>query len=394
MSNPPDFAPSDPAATIAAALASYKAATVTPQNPSGVTLAPADPRRLHLLSLLSLLIQQRVNINIAGRNNLLQFIGDEFIDDYAALWGLKRLPPLPSTCTQRFHCSDPSIGVAPFNGCRVTDGTNTWAIETADIPTPGVPYVDAKVTCLTPGTASNGVALGQIATLVDSLPNCASVENISTTIDGRDLETLEPFRARLRDAPESTSVAGPRLAYQALALAAGSGVADAVALGPLDGATMAGTVPNPGEVHVKIIQGTRDASGNLTSIIPEPDDYLLADVAASLSAEDVRPLNDYVFVEAPLWVNFNVSATYYIARSRIAQVTQIQAAVQAAHDAYLLGQQSKIGKDVDPGALIAAAINAGAKRLVVTEPAYAVVKRDQSALLVYDSFVYGGVEDD
>ncbi len=382
----PTLAKKDPATVLAEALALYKLQT-------GITLAPADPRRLHLQTLLLFLAQQRELIDFSGKQSLLRFVSDEWIDELAALWGEVRLPALSSQCTQRFNYAtiEPHTVAA---GVRVTDGTNIWRVledfsSTAD-------YLEVLVECDTLGSATNGIAIGQIDTLVDpdELPGCLSTANTTETSKGRAIESLEDFRERLRGEPEARSTCGPRNAYKAAALEASSTVADAMVLGPNDALYVVSYSPNAGEVFVIILKGERDDDGVLTSVVPDPDSGLIAEVLAALSAEDVRPLTDLVFVLEPIWEDFDCVATYYIARSRVASAASIEVAVQEAFDAYLLWQQSKIGRDINPSELTARLVNAGAKRVAVTEPAFAELKRDQSARCTYQLLVYGGVEDD
>jgi len=381
------LAAKDPAVVLAQALADYKAVT-------GVTLAPADPRRLHLQALLLLLAQVRALIDFSGKQSLLRFVSDLCIDALAELWALSRLPAKPSTTTERFQYASVASRTVP-EGTRVTDGnSNQWKV-TADTSATA-DHIDAPVECTVTGSATNGVAEGQITTLVDpdKVPGCTGVTNLSATISGREIEGLEDFRARLREAPESTSPAGPRIAYQENATKASASVADAVALGEDDSGDMAGTAPSAGEVFVVIIQGERDDDGKLISVVPDPDPGLLSTVAAALSAEDVRPLTDSVTVKAALFSDFDLVVTYYIAASRSESASTIQAAVASAFAEYVLWQESKIGRDINPSELISRLVMAGAKRVVVTSPSFAALDRDQSARCVYQFLGYGGVEDD
>jgi phage-related baseplate assembly protein len=371
---------------LAGVLARYKLTT-------GVTLAPADPRRLHMHAVVLELAHQRVLIDFSAKQNLLRFVSELYIAAYAELWGEEPLPALPSTCTERFNFASSSARTIAA-GVRVTDGTNIWQVteDTSDTAA----FIDAPVECIVTGKATNGVAIGQIDTLVDPtlVPGCLSVENTTETISGRDVEGLEDFRTRLRDVPESRSTCGPRTAYQAAALEASASVADAVALGPNDSAFMAGTAPEPGQVHVCIIMGARDDDGVLESVEPEPEAGLLTTVEEALTAEDVRPLTDFVTVKAAEFVDYDSIATYYIGRSRAKQATQIQDAVEEAYDAYQLWQQSKIGRDINPSELVTRLVNAGAKRVAVADPTFTALMRDEAARLSYSALVYGGVEDD
>lgn len=389
----PVLAQNDASIVLSEALAAYKEATKSASNPGGTTLAPADPRRLHLQAILLLLAQQRTLIDFSGKQSLLRFVSDEWIDELAVLWGESRIDPQPSQCTQRFSFSSSAPRTVPA-GARVTDGTNLWAVAVDTSATAN--HIDAIVKCTAVGDTTNGIAAGQITTLVDPdlVPGCTGVSNISETVSGRFTEALEDFRARLRDVPESRSTCGPRGAYEEAAFVASASVADAVALGPDDGDVMAGYPPSPGEVHILLIEGERDAAGNLVSVIPDPGAGVLSTVLDALSAEDVRPLTDYVFTEAPVWYDFDAIVDYFIGESRSESATEIQAAVTAAFNDWLLWQQSKIGRDVNPSALTARLVSAGAKRVVITQPAFTQLLRDESARCIYQFLQYGGIEDD
>lgn len=393
MSDDLVLANKDAATVIAEALARYKQETVSEDNPNGTTLAPADPRRLHLQALLLLLTQMRALIDFAGKQSLLRYVGDEFVDELIALWGEERIPAAPSKTTERFNFGT-SAAHTVAAGVRVTDGINIWTV-TEDASNTGT-FVDAAVECTITGKATNGVAPGQIDTLVDPtlVPGCTSVANTTETISGRNTETLAEVIERMRDVPEANSTCGPRTAYQEQALGASASVADAVALGPDDEEQMAGSPPGPCEVFVYLLEGTRDDDGVLTEVVPEPSGGLLTSVDEALSAEDVRPLTDRVTVKAPTFIDFDAIATYYIPRSRAKQATQIQAAVVLAWNAWLLWQQSKIGRDINPDEGTKLVVAAGAKRLVFTSPSFTALSRDESARAYAVQLVYGGIEDD
>jgi phage-related baseplate assembly protein len=388
------LAEKDPDVVLAEALAAFKAAYEALTGKDG-TLAPADPRRLILQTFVSLLSQQRALIDFSGKQSLLRFVSDLWIDPLAELWfgDEGRLPATASVYTERFLFAASALHTIPA-GVHVTDGTNIW--EVIETTSATADHVDALVRCIVTGVASNGVANGQIDTLVDpdELPGCTGVTNTGQSVSARDAEGLEEFRARLRDAPENTSTAGPRLAYEALAKAASASVADAVCIGPEDGSEVVSYAPGAGEVFILVLKGTRDAGGVLTDVVPQPDPTLIDAVTAALSAEDVRPLADSVSVQAPVFRSIAVVATYYVARSRIDSVTDIQAAAQEAFDSWVIWQQAKIGRDINPSELIARLMNAGAKRVTVSQPAYAELLRDESAWITDQALNYGGVEDD
>jgi phage-related baseplate assembly protein len=389
------FAEKDAATVLAQALQIYFEET-------GVHLAEADPRRLHLQAFLLLLAQQRQLIDYSGKQNLLRYVDLNmpiekalFLQALAELWGEKPLPAEPSTCTIRFSFAVSGPQTIP-HGTKVTDGTNTWAVGSGDVSSIGnVTFLDAPVFCTVPGSTSNGVTPGQIDTLVDPIFGCTGVVNTTETISGRDIETTEAFRERLRLVPESRSTCGPRIAYEAAALEASASVADVVALGARDAADMLSNPPPPaGDVWIFLTEGTRDANGVLISTIPTPSAGLLTTVGAALSAEDVRPLTDHVVEKTPIFRDFDVDATYYIAKSRSKSAIEIQAAVALAFDAYVLWQQA-IGRDINPSELTTRLVNAGAKRVVLPLPfVFEALMSDQCSRIGYATLTYGGVEND
>jgi len=349
---------------------------------TGKTLAAADPRRLFLRAFCLLLAQQRTAIDFSAKQNLLKYVSGLYIADLAALLGEAPLDPTPSTVTLRFTASAPTLGLRADAGKRVTDGRFVWAVDETTIAGTASPATEVICTasCTVGGTESNGVAVGFIDTIVDSMPAMASVENITESSGGKGAEDTEAFRERLRTAAEDASIAGPRGAYEAVARKLfPATLEDIVALGTIDDASIPA-----GNVVLKVMQ-VGHPSG--------PTGDFLNAVEAALSAEDVRPLTDQVDAQAPSFVDFDLVATYYIARSRQDSADQIQAAVEAAWESFKTWQR-KIGRDVNPSQLIGALVAAGAKRVVVTNPAYAAVARKECSRLNYEFLGYGGLEDD
>ncbi|EMV2757991.1 baseplate J protein, partial [Escherichia coli] len=58
---------------------------------TGETLAPADPRRLFILSLCEIIIQQRKAIDFSAKQNLLTYGGGEYLDHIGYLTDTPRL---------------------------------------------------------------------------------------------------------------------------------------------------------------------------------------------------------------------------------------------------------------------------------------------------------------
>jgi len=366
------FAQRDPDAVLAEALAIYEAET-------GVSLAPADPRRLHLQTLLLFLAQHRQLINYGGVQNLLRYVSDEFIDELAAFLGATRLPARPATTTLRLTFSLAGQHMLAA-GKRASGGGFLWSMPQVAVPV-GDTTIDVLGTCTTDGRAANDLAPGAIDTMADAVPFLASVANVTRTADGDDAESLEAFRARLRTAPDAWAVAGPREAYEALARAVSQTILDVRAVAFRDNADLAGAPVAPGVVRLLVLA--------LGGGSPE----LLTAVAAACSADEVVPLTDDLVVTTPQLagtaVDLNIAGTYYIARSRAGEATAIREAIEGADDGstpgafreYLDWQTSKMGRDINPDELRARCLTAGAKRLALGAFVFQALALDQAAVI-------------
>lgn len=192
-------------------------------------------------------------------------------------------------------------------------------------------------------------------------------------LDGEDDESL---RARIYDAPDSFSTAGPVRAYEYYAKTASPGIIDVKILTPPD--------TEPGHVHIyPLMRG-----GEL------PSAEVIDDVFMACSGDDVRPDTDYVEVFPPAVKTFALSATYWIRSSHTALQGNISQAVTDAVNSWVLWQKSALGRDINPSQLTALIINAGAKRCVINSPAFTAVPKNTVAKCTSVNLSFGGIEDD
>lgn len=143
-------------------------------------------------------------------------------------------------------------------------------------------------------------------------------------------EDDERLRARILEAPESFSVAGPRLAYRHHAMSADASIVD-----------VAVTSPEPGVVRLCPLTATGLPSAQIKAL-----------VLAKASAEDVRPLCDTVEVADPIDMPFAVDARLTVLQSYDAETVRL--AALAAVTARCAEIASRLGRDVARSALIAA----------------------------------------
>ncbi len=340
-----------------------------------VSLGAADPARIQLYAIALDLYQIEQYVDRAGKQDLLKYSYDGFLDNLAGNRGVTRQQAAAAKTTIRFTLSairDYAIGIPA--GTRLTNGDGVYFQTTAYAEaTAGSSYVDVEAECTAQGIEGNDFLPGQINILVDPLPYVASVTNTTTTAGGTDLEDDTSLAERTFLAPSGYSTAGPQDAYTFW-----------VRTYNTDIGSVRPTTPEPGKVTIYILM--RD--GTL------PGETLISGLQEFLRQEGVRPMTDLVTVSAPEVKTFNLSLTYHIARSNQASATAIQSKVNAAIDEYITWQTTEIGRDVDPSELIRLVRAAGAKRPAVTAPDFTAISETQVAQLGTKSVTYGGLEDD
>jgi len=342
---------------------------------SGRKLYPGDPVRLFLSAIASLIVQQRVLINDAAKQNLLRYARGGMLDHLGARVETPRLPASAARTTIRFTLSVPRVEAVTIPaGTRVSPGGNVY-FATTDVAeiAPGELYVDVPAECMETGESGNGFLPGQINLLVDPIPFVASAANTTESSGGSAEEDDDAYRERIYTAPERFSVAGPRGAYEYWARAVNPGIIDVHVHSPA-----------PGEVEIRVLM----ANGEL------PIDDILQQVSDVLSDDRVRPLTDHVAVLAPGVQTYDVNLTYWIDAENAADAATIQAAVDRAVVEYVIWQKSRIGRDLNPSELICRVMQAGARRVAVTSPTYTIIDSTDIAVADAINVVYGGLESD
>lgn len=338
-------------------------------------LAQADPFRLIMYSCALQIYQAMQYVDNAGKMSFLKYSNGNFLDNLAALRGVSRLPAQPAKTVLKFSMPQAreSAVTIPAN-TRVTNGNGVYfATDTlVEIPA-GSTSINCNATCTEIGTFGNGFAPGELNTLVETHPFVTDVQNTTVTEGGSDIETDDSLRDRVFVSPGSYSVAGPANAYEYFVRLADATISDVTVYSS-----------TAGQVDICFT-----CNGN-----ESPSQALMDKVAAYLENSSVRPLTDYVVIHAPSTQTYNITLTYYIARSDASAVTSIQNAVSEAVDAYNAWQTGKLGRDINPSYLIQKIMEAGAKRVDVTLPTRIALNSTTLATLGTSTITYGGLEDD
>lgn len=349
----------------------------TYENLTGRTLAAGDPVRLFLLGIADILVQQRTAVNIAAQQNLLPYAQGKYLDALGTYLSVARLAESRAKTTIRFTLSEALATIYQIPaGFEVTNGVITFATDdTLEIPA-GELTGEVTATCTTSGAVGNDFLAGQISTIVTPQTFLASAENVTITTGGADAENDADYAERIRLAPNSFSVAGPKKAYIFHAKSVSSAVIDVSVVSP-----------TPGEVKVyPLLEG-----GAL------PSEEVLAQIEAHLSSEDIRPLTDHLSVLAPASHEYQINLHYWILADDKTKTQAIQAAVAEAVENYRVWQQSKIGRDIVPAKLIAAVINAGAARIdseTMTPAAFVSMPENTVPQCTAVNVVYEGYKDE
>lgn len=217
------------------------------------------------------------------------------------------------------------------------------------------------------------------------------------------MESDDDYRDRITLAPASFSVAGPADAYVYHARSASGDVLDASATSPepediktlvastlvAHGATQAlqdalaaalDAATWPGDVSVAVLSRNGDGTA------PQS---LLDTVAATVSADNVRPLTDHVTVQSAEIIAFDIEATLYTFAGPDADIAL--AASRTSLDAYLASSR-RLGRDITLSGIYAALQVAGIQNVELASPTATIVVGDtQAAYCRSITLHYGGI---
>lgn len=347
------------------------------EQASGDTLAAGDPRRLFLLSIADVIIQQRTAINLAAQQNLLSYAQGGYLDALGQLLAVERMAESKAVTTIEFTLSQAlgSVYTIPA-GTQVTNGVVTFETDEDLLIPIGQTKGEVPASCTVAGPVGNDYLAGQISTIVTPMTFVSGAQNTTITTGGADAESDPNFADRIRLAPNSFSVAGPEKAYVYHAKSVSPAIIDV----KVDS-------PTPGEVDVYVLL----TDGTL------PTEDTLEQIEEHLSDENIRPLTDYVVVKVPTASNYEIELHYWISQEDSSKAAQIQADVEAAVEQYRLWQQTKIGRDITPGKLLQLVFAAGASRVdnsKLKPAAWKKLEAMQVAQCTKVNVVYEGYKDE
>lgn len=196
------------------------------------TLKPGEPDRLFISWVADVIVNERVNQNYTGNQNIPSRAEGTYLDALGKwIFNLERGGAQAAKCAVRFNISEEqenSISI-PI-GTRVSGTSQNLVWETTeDVLIPiGKTFVDVMVQCQTTGTIGNGYTEGQINTLidVDNILYFESCSNITVSDGGAEEQTDDEYFESMRMVADSYSTAGAEGSYIYWAKSVSSEIAD------------------------------------------------------------------------------------------------------------------------------------------------------------------------
>lgn len=219
MSN--EFITTDSSVILDEILTSLEASVAEP-------LYPGDERRIFGEALAPLFVAMYNAMNDAARQKMLRYARGDVLDALGERVGVERISPTEAVTTLRFTLLEavtenviiPEGTRATSDSTRYFETTGTAVIEAGQLS------VDVPAASVGGGTEFNGIPIGAINVIVDSIVYVDSVSNTTVTHGGDDEENDDSLRERIRVAPSKLSTAGPVNGYKYWAMSADSSIAD------------------------------------------------------------------------------------------------------------------------------------------------------------------------
>lgn len=340
-----------------------------------IQLAKSDPNRIILLSCAQVIYQGMMNIEKAGKMNFLKYAYGDYLENMGILKKVTRNPAKPAKVPVKFTLSGKREAATSIPaGTRITEAYEVYfaTMQYAEIPA-GETEITVMAECTQAGIVGNDFAAGELSTLVDPIGFVSKVENTEKSAGGTDIESDQSMAERIYLAPSSYSTAGPDDAYEYWIKESDPNIGDVKI-----------SSPTPGVVDIRFVM--KDGS--------IPNDTIIAKAESAVNQRSKRPLTDKVQVKKPEIEEYGIDITYYINRSDQGIALAIRSQTEAAVKEYQGWQDAKVGRDINPDELIARINSAGAKRIIVREPAFCVVEETVKPQCTGINVVYGGLEDD
>lgn len=316
-------------------------------------LYPGDERRIFTEALIALGVTVFNTIDDCAKQSLLKYAGGEVLDDIADGADCVRLKGEKAKTVLQFDFSNMTSDVTIPKGIRASTLDGKYFITTEEKKVDiGVSSVTVQAESEKEGSEYNDILPDSISVIVDPVSFCTSVKNTTTTSYGKDEETDEELRQRVRDAYSHFATTGTEPAYRYFATTLNSNIIDAT----VNYIDYFGSLPR-GTIDIRVAM--KDGS--------ETPESVLQDILEKITDPWIEPLGDNVAVAAAQLKSYSLDITYYVSseNSDLAieaiesetytdenGITRIGAIEQYKRWVY-----SKIGRNTDKSKLISLMMN-------------------------------------
>lgn len=363
-----NFANKDPKLILSEILSVYK-------DESGRELSQADPLYTIFNVLTSLFVGVRANIDFTGKQNLLAYAEDAYLDHKVVDFDLKRIEALNASVTIKFTLSQVLAKdyIIPKHTLVTADSKVFFESTQEEIIKAGELSIDLVCIATIAGEIGNGYLPGTIVTQVNPLPFIAGVINIDISAGGINKESNESLRERRLVAPQGLSTAGPDKGYINIVRNTNPSVIDVEPYSP-----------SPGVVQIipLMIDGRFPTSSELEII------------TRACSAKDKRPLTDKVEAVTPKKFDYEIKFKYWVSSKAEIDIAQIQSNINDAVKSFIYQTKTKLGRAINPSLLEQMIMNAGARRVEINKPLQTELTCLQVGNNTACDIEYGGIEKD
>lgn len=395
----------------------------------GEPIYPGNELRIFVEALVAINSQAAAAVDDAIKQSRLRYARGEKLDDIGDDRGVIRSQASSARAVFRFSIEEPArTNIIIPQGLRITglDCTTFFAVPSNRVLEAGKTSIDIECIATVPGEQANYIPAGAFNAIVDvsMLPEYRlfKVENIEQSHGGEDIEDDEVYRQRIRQFPNQLSTAGPAKAYKYWAMTADETITDVLVQEGEETVTRKASVYDKhaffngrllskisfdkegsyevleddlidftctGEEEEVTATITRGLDG-VVKLIPIckggtiPSEEILQKVYDAVTQPDIKPLTDYVVVEAPEPVSYDIEFKYYCFASDEGAVVKNVEGENGAIQRYVAWQDEALNRGLNPDMLERLVLGAefdenrqGAYRVDIVKPVFDSLEKNQ-----------------
>lgn len=304
----------------------------------GDVLYPGDEKEILLRAVQSVLIQNLAVIDTGLRMATRRYAEGEYLDLYGDKRRCPRIAAQKAKAKARILFAASGRGRTIAKGSAMTADGEILYLTTEDIIQTGYAQeVIAEIECGQDGSVGNGLQEGTQMQMLVPNGDIISIFVTEAASGGQDAELDKEYRERIGEHGLSSTTTGPSSQYKAVSMAVSSEIID---VNPVN--------LGAGRVGIYVLTKATDRQ-----------EAILNDVAAALSPNDIRPLNDEVVVSAAVAVPYTLYVQYSFDSN-----TGVGANIENAVEEYKAWQEQTIKRAFNPDKLKAMIYQAGATRVI------------------------------